>query len=385
MKVLYILNSTPRLSGSFKAFMIMLRGLMDKGIKPILVVPKDVEQDYEPILREMGLPIILMRYKYHGYPHWHTIWQKMLFLPRLLARFYVNYLAECRLVRLLQKENIALVHTNIGLIDLGRRVAKRLGVPHIQHIREYGERQFPSRASFVNHMQEPGSYSICITRGVQQYFQLTNIPSSHVIYDGVHAQVNKMSSDSKQSYFLFVGIVHLSKGIDQVIDAYSLYASTLDNPLPLLVAGRIADGGLYAGLRKQLCVNGLIEKVQFMGARSDVESLMRKATAVIVASPVEGFGLCMPEAMFNGTLVIGRNVSGTREQMDNGLELTGQEIALRYETTEQLAERLRQVDKGFPDAEAMRQRALEVVNKLYSNEVHVAHVYGFYQEITKHK
>ena len=113
---------------------------------------------------------------------------------------------------------------------------------------------------------------------------------------------------------------------------------------------------------------------------------MREARALIISSPFEGFGFCMPEAMQQGCLVIGRNTSGTKEQLDNALEMTGQEIALRYETTEQLAGLLSEVaDNPLSHYDNYTQKAFDVVNQLYTKENHAKKVYEFYNAILNGK
>ncbi len=386
MKVLYILNPTHRLSGSFKSFLVMLRGLMERGVEPVLVVPKDKEQDYEQELREMGLPVLTLLYKFHAWPHSRTWKQRLLFVPRLLARFYVNRRTERVIMRQLRSTGIDMVHTNVGVIDLGRRVARRLGVPHIQHVREYGDidfgiRHFPTKRVFVRRLQ----YSIFITRDLQRYFGLEGDSRSRVIYNGVHPRMDELPVRKKGVYFLFVGPVSRAKGIDQLISAFCRYSAKVSgaHALPLYVAGEVLDKSLYRQLEQKLSAIGLRERVVFMGLRSDVETLMRGARALVVPSPSEGFGRCMPEAMFNGTPVIGRNTGGTREQMDNGVRLTGREIALRYTTTEELVQCLVQAAQGFGAEEEMRKSAFEVVNMLYSDEAYVDKVFRFYEDITR--
>ena len=142
MKVLYILNATSRLSGSFKSFMIMLSGLMERGIEPILVLPKDTLQDYENLLRDKGFSVVVLVYKFHAWPHWQTWREKVLFFPRLVGRLFFNYLAEYLLARRFRDEDIAFIHTNVSVIGIGYRLSRRLGIPHIYHIREYGDKDF---------------------------------------------------------------------------------------------------------------------------------------------------------------------------------------------------------------------------------------------------
>lgn len=67
---------------------------------------------------------------------------------------------------------------------------------------------------------------------------------------------------------------------------------------------------------------------------------MYDASIYVVPSRNEGFGFVTAEAMFNGTIVIGKNTGGTKEQFNNAYDLTGEDIAFRYNTDEQLPQKL---------------------------------------------
>ena len=87
--------------------------------------------------------------------------------------------------------------------------------------------------------------------------------------------------------------------------------------------------------------------------------------------------------MFSGCLVIGNNVAGTKEQFDNGLELTGEEIALRYTAEAQLVQHLIDVTNNpIEQYEPIILRGQEVVRQLYTAEMHVEQVYDLYKKIT---
>lgn len=119
-----------------------------------------------------------------------------------------------------------------------------------------------------------------------------------------------------------------------------------------------------------------------MGGRDDVFELMRKALAIIIPSVFEGFGRCMAEAMFNGCLVIAHDTGGLKEQFDNGKELCGEEIGLRYKTELQLSGHLQDVSKRpYKFYSDMICRASSVVGRLYSIEVYVNSVYDVYKRM----
>jgi glycosyltransferase involved in cell wall biosynthesis len=113
---------------------------------------------------------------------------------------------------------------------------------------------------------------------------------------------------------------------------------------------------------------------------------MQQARAIIIPSRFEGFGLCMPEAMFNGCLAIGRNTGGTKEQLDNGLRLQGSEIALRYDTTNELTHLLCEISQSpIAQYQPMVERAFHTVNQLYTEENNAREIFQFYQSILKTK
>ena len=134
-------------------------------------------------------------------------------------------------------------------------------------------------------------------------------------------------------------------------------------------------------------LNQFIEKyhisnlVTFLGDRKDIEFLMQEATAIVIPSRFEAFGRCMAEAMFNGCLVIGKNTGGTKEQMENGINLEGKEIALRYETTEDLTQLLAEITSNIKDYRDYTLRAFHTVNQLYSSEANTQQVFDFYNYI----
>ena len=122
-----------------------------------------------------------------------------------------------------------------------------------------------------------------------------------------------------------------------------------------------------------------------MGPRKDIISLMQKAKAIIIPSLNEGFGRCMPEAMFNGCLAIGRDTGGTKEQMDNGLEYTGKDIALRFKTMEQLVSHFMDISKQPLDFfHDMIQSAFITVNHFYSSESNTNKILSLYGRILFH-
>lgn len=385
MNIAYILSSSKALGGASKAFKTMLVGLMQKGVCPVVVLPEDGPMS--EWCQEKQIPYLITTFRFATYPNWKTFKDWLLFFPRLLARQWVNERSVRFLARELKACNIELIHTNVGVVDIGYRAAFRLGIPHIYHIREYADldfnlHYFPSKRRFRSQLSLPSVYSICITRGIQRHHGQDESLHSRVIYDGIRSAMSACPSASQGDYFLYAGRIEYTKGLDILLQAYALCRERGLQLPPLWVAGRVEEPDYMESMLAFVQAQHLKDVVHFLGERPDIDALMQKARVLIVPSRYEGFGLCMPEAMFTGCPVIAHDTAGTHEQLENGLRQTGEEIAYRFTTAEQLADNMQRLMAASPDElSAMTARAFSVVNKLYTAEAHCAGVFQFYQNI----
>lgn len=386
MNIAYILNNTSESNGDTKAFLNLLNSIVAMGVCPFVITPNR-EGIYQVLEKNVNIRVKALNYRPCAYPRFRFAIDCLYFFPKLLARIIVNWKATRQLTAFLKENAIDIVHTNVGVVRIGYDAAQKAGIPHIYHIREYADRigfnYFPTKQSFFRQLNGSKSYSICITKAIQDYYHLSDKgKASRVIYDGVFSKQTALPAFSSKNYFLFAGRIQPSKGVEQLLKAYSLYTVNQDNPLPLKIAGSNVDDAYYKQQLKFVEEHHLSEHVEFLGNRNDIQELMREARALIVSSPFEGFGFCMPEAMQQGCLVIGRNTSGTKEQLDNALNMTGQDIALRYESTEQLASLLAEVaNRPASHYDNYIRKAFDVVNQLYTAETHVKNVYEFYADI----
>ncbi len=374
MKVVYVLHTTDEYGGATKSFLSQLYGLMALGIQPLVVLP-----DSKGIKKELDhrhIDTLVLNYRPNTYPYLSSGKDVLLWIPRLIARRYVNWKASARLARHIT--NYDLVHTNVSVIDIGQRAASQQDIPHIYHFREYGNQDFskyfPSMRSFLSTV----TYSICITRGIQTYNNLLNAETSRVIYNPIVSYAENMCSCNKGSYFLFAGRLEYNKGIEDLLQAY--YAALPS--YPLLVAGDFLTPQYQKKIIRLIYQLNLETKIRLLGNRNDILSLMSKAKAVIVPSHSEGFGRIVAEAMLQNCLVIGHNIEGIKEQFDNGLALTGEEIGFRFNTTKELSMILQNFD-NIPDNEldAIRERAFQTAKHFYSSKTSIEQIYSFYKNI----
>lgn len=388
MTILYILHSTDPAAGATKSFLLLLTGVLRAGHKAIVVVPEQTGI-YDTLLR-MGVEVLVEPSKPNTWTSAWNLRQTLLYIPRQLGRLLINRRATRHLRNKLAGTHIDLVHSNSSVIGIGQRIARAYGLPHIFHIREYGDKDFsltyfPSNRAFYRLLRAEDVYSICITRDVQRHFGLTGLSSSRVIYNGV-ASPSSFPSEAQapRSFFLYAGRLEQTKGLADLVEAYNLYTQRVDHPLPLKVAGETVDPAYEQQVRQRLEQYGLTSRVEFLGKVNDMDSLYKNALATIIPSYFEGFGRCMPEAMAHGSIVIGRNTGGTQEQFDNGLAQENAEIGLRFTALPELADCLMRVHTmSEGDRRQLVEHARHCVSALYTTDTYVNNILNFYQDILK--
>lgn len=386
MKNAYILHSTSLHGGATKSFLALLKEITGKGVEAVVVVP-DKNGIYQE-LRNSNIDVLVLHFRPAIYPWLNTPSDIALFIPRLIGRIVLNYLASKKLTSYLKNKNIDIIHTNVSVIDIGFRTAKKLNIPHVYHIREYANKDFkmyyfPCRKHFIHQLNTHNCYNICITEDIQRHHQQHDNPRSIVIYNGICSHKQPGSYFLHGDYFLFAGRIEEAKGLEFLIRAYSDYSSTHPKlALPLYLVGEIIDNNLYEKLKRIISLYQIKDKIHFWGARNDIKILMEKARAVIITSRFEAFGRCMPEAMFCKSLTIGRNTGGTLEQMENGKRINGEDIALRFDTPAQLSQRLYEATIMNDDQyRHITELAWNTVNKLYSTDSYAKNVLLFYKKI----
>ena len=385
LKVLYIADSLNPTWGAYKAIVSLLENIVPKGVQALAITSTFDSQQH--IFNNANIKTQRILYYSSIYPRCSTIKDKLLFIPRLLRKLLINNIATIKLLIITKKYKPDIIHTNVSLTAIGYYVARILKIPHIWHIREYGAIDFntsyyyPSFSIQKKRYKSKFSYTIGITKDILKYNKLQNHPNSKIIYDGVLPSHIQSYNPNKKPYFLYAGRLEKIKGILPLIDAYAEYCTLHLSPLTLYVAGCGSEA--YTQLVKEkIATCGLENNIKLLGVRNDILELYKDAKAFIVPSLSEGFGFITAEAMFSGCLVIGNNTAGTKEQFDNGKEITGEEIALRYTTQEQLVQHLIDVTNNNTDYyEPMILRAQQVVTQLYSTESHAENVYNFYKEI----
>ncbi|KGK98087.1 hypothetical protein LI82_10130 [Methanococcoides methylutens] len=127
---------------------------------------------------------------------------------------------------------------------------------------------------------------------------------------------NKYTINKNKKIILYIGRIEQSKGIDLLIESFSLLAPEMDDVL-LLITG--PDDGYLNTLNKLVLASGIEDKVIFTGFLEEKDKIRAYVDADVHVSPRqwEPFGLTLLESCACGTPVICSKGCGIANVIDN--------------------------------------------------------------------
>lgn len=373
MNVLYVLH-TSRMDGSTISFLSMVEGLMGKGVDVVVAGP-ELQPKLKKKLDALDIRYYEIRLAENLYP---KIDIKYPLRVLNLLRRKRNSARDLLYIALRYKPDI--IHTNSGVIIEGYKVANKLNIPHVWHLREYQEKDFnwnifPSKSVFITKLKQ--SHVISITDDIRCFFELKDYSRARTIYNGVCRLDSISGVSTKERVLLCASRISKEKGFDDLITVFASFnVKYPDYRLVILGEG---DKQYIESLRNKAKALGCSSAIDWLGYKSNVMPYMQRATALIVASHFEGFGRMTAEACFAGCLVVGRNSGGTKEILSE----TGGYL---FDDNQGFLKALN--DVVSLSKEEYKKKALFAQKKaqeLYSIEGNVEKIYNFYQKILSDK
>lgn len=138
-------------------------------------------------------------------------------------------------------------------------------------------------------------------------FNPSNIPETEVI-----RVRQELGLTPENPLFLSVGEFIQRKRPEDIIRAFAQLGRT---EVHLAFAG---NGILFEEMQQLASNLGLKNQVHFLGLRSDIPILLRASVATILASSQEGLPNCVMESLCAEIPVIGTEIRGTRDLLQNG-------------------------------------------------------------------
>lgn len=381
MKILCIVSSSIAGGATF-SLLNTLNGLKSKGRDILVITPEEGFLCGE--LKKLQIPYTIEPIVFSVRPPLNSVKDIIKFIPRLIKNRVKYFIAFSHISKIIGNWKPDIIYTNVSVVDIGYNLAKRHNLPHLWHIREYSDKDFdwiylPSISKYRRKLND--SFSISITNDLKKYHQLGD--KCKVIYNGIEDTGALSGKNISSNKIIFVGRLTPNKGALEVIESFAKVAYKTNYSLEFWGS---CQEQFKLELEQLIRDKGLEKRVSLKGPTNNVYSVMQNSRAIIVASKSEGFGRITAEAMQNGCLVIGKDTAGTKEQFDNGKQMTNEEIALRYNDGDSLSDAILRLS-NMPENYylTITRNAKKVVGHLYSVQKNVAEIDNYILSILEGK
>ena len=261
----------------------------------------------------------------------HVIGTKGLNIPGVRGLMFKKN-AKKALENLVEKEDIDIIHghylfpAGAAAVEVGNEHGiKTYVTAHGSDMFEVYKKQPLMRSTIKN-----------VLKKADRVFAVSNALKHEIIATGVtgisnktricwnSVDIDKFSSKENDSFkqenklidkpiVLFVGNIIKRKNVESLIEAKKI----ANSDYYLVIVG---DGPLFKKLNKKV-ENENIRDVIFTGSRNDVENIIPSCDVLVLPSFSESFGLVLIEALACGKPVIGSNVGGITEIINENVGL----------------------------------------------------------------
>ena len=356
-RVLYISNEDSRIGGSSWSMLNMLQALGD-SVEPVILFRADGPA--AAFFRERGYKCLTEPFYRNSFSA-EGLMRIVRFIPHAIARALRQGRCARRVIR--KAGRIDIVHSNSSTVDIGLRIAGKMGVPHVWHLREYydigiGGKPFPSWASWKRKLFRSDSV-IAISKGLYRHWNLDAHRKAFCIPDAVGSSSDITLDVRKEPYVLFLAATMSSvKNPEEAVAIFRKAALPPEYKLKLVGVGAESFAG---------------PSVEAVPVTGDLKPFYVKASAVLVCTRYEGMGRVAVEAMCYGCPVVARNSGGSADVLEGG------RFGSLYSSVEEGAAMLREVVLN-PPLEKLR-AAGENAASMYSVDKYGEKILGVYESV----
>lgn len=327
MNVLYVTHYSA-MFGANRALCEMALNCRKNGVNPSVVTLLD--GDIGQVLKRNNIPCHIVG----GFP-WTTKnnTKAIIRYIKSVRNVVVNWFAAIKIVRICKDEQIDIIHTNSSVVNVGAMAARLSGIPHIWHVREFGDQDYHlqfyfGRQKAIRYMEKHSDEIVTISNVLQQYYKpyIGDPIKWRTIYDGVEYRnyITETKKVDKKLSILFMGVLQDTKNQMELLEALDILINREQcEDVEVFFCG--GNQGVYADkMKKYAEEHGLGKYVQFAGNVNDVRPFLEKCNVGITASKMEAFGRVTIEYMYAKLCVVASD-SGAN------VEILNDEVALKYE------------------------------------------------------
>lgn len=363
------------LSGANKSLLDWITTANKDKYKIICIIPRKNKQ-FEERCKKNNIELVVGNY-FVTVKHLYnlSIKENIKNIIKNLLRIYINPISFLILKSKLKKKKVKLIHSNSFAVTFGIKMAIKMKIPHVWHIREFMEedhqiKHFESEKKIKEYCKY--SNAIFISDIVKtKYDKCFDNENKNVIYNKIEydEKYNKERKFGENNQFniLMAGTLSNNKGqMDAIMAIQELKKQKYQN-IKLYICG-IGDN--ERNLKNYVKNNSLEDIIQFKGQVSNLTEFRKIIDIALVCSKSEALGRVTIEAMYYRNLVVGANAGCTP------YILTDNQTGILYESGshKELADKIKNIINNKDDCIRIIEKAQkEAIDKFYninySNEI----------------
>ena len=377
MRILFISNYSD-LYGANRSMLTIIEHFKKKGDEVALILPK--HGNIEEALVQKNIKYVVISCFTQLYYYKPQL--KYLALPFLAMHTYFQLSKIERYVCSFEPD---LIYSNTSAENLGIKIAKRNGIKHISHIREFMDLDHDAR--FVYGRKKKKDYInqsdgvIYVSNSVANHVNLGEPLKTwqKVIYNGVNT-IDFAFSDKelpKELNLGIVGILDPEKGQDVAIRILPTILKIYPNARLHVWGDKV--GKYKNSLYKMVDQMQISDNVVFHGFEKNPNVIYKDMDILMMCSRSEGFGRVTIEAMQRAIPVLGYNSGGTSELVKNGIN------GYLFSSAEECVSGLQQLLCSKGEYNKVRRGAFDDSRANYSVELYCSRVENFVNFIMNNK
>lgn len=321
INVVYV-NDSAVTGGSVQEFLEVLSYLKKNGeVNPIVLTP------YNDALSDQLVQLNIEHYKI-GHREFcydmKTDFVHRIMSPIINIRYRLSDIKACKNAsKVLDWNNIDLIHSNIDRVDIGGILARKYHIPHVWHLREHTTGDFElrfKRKQPFQYMNKLADAFVAVSESVKNDWSRRGLKktSIKVISDGiVTSRYSPSDQRANQFRIVFIGEIKPQKGQYILLQALS---ELPDEVASLYTVDFYGSGKeeYIEELKKYIIQNHLKAKVNFKGYINEIPNAITNYSIGVNGSKREAFGRITIEYMSAGLLVLASNSGANPELICNG-------------------------------------------------------------------
>ncbi len=373
-KVVIFVSSSKNLRGGDFSMLSVIKKFQEKNIRSIIIVPCKCKST--EFFKEQGIDYICIPFKLwlsssNSYiiKHVHNIIKKI-YNKILIKKNYKEFL------KIKNKNDIICIYNNGFTNNFSFYLAKKLNVPHVQHIREFGVEDFNwifelGKNKQFEEVEKNSQVIIAISNAVKQSFsKAKNYEKIKVIYNGVkevELDVQRRNNHEDIVKLVISGGLLKCKGHMELLQAILKIKERGIYNFKLDIYG---EGEEKINIENFIKSNGLEKFIELKGFVLDIN--YQNYDVGIMTSNAEAFGRVTVEYMMNGLAVIASNSGANKEIIvdnENGMLYQKGDI-------EDLSKKLINIIKKENDRKRISKEARKTALNKFSEEVYTDNIYN---------